>query len=52
MQRKKELPADLLHEATLKQLALTRVLIKEILSKLAAILGSEELDGALFCVLR
>ncbi|BGP09242.1 hypothetical protein JCM10049v2_005104 [Rhodotorula toruloides] len=44
--RKKELPADLLHEATLKQLALTRVLIKEILSKLAAILGSEELDEA------
>ncbi|BGP01126.1 hypothetical protein RTBOTA2_004531 [Rhodotorula toruloides] len=42
--RTRGLPADLLHEATLKQLALTRVLIKEVLSKLAATLGSEQLD--------
>ncbi|GEM08877.1 hypothetical protein Rt10032_c06g2894 [Rhodotorula toruloides] len=42
--RKKGLPADLLHEATAKQLALARVLIKEVLLRLAAVLGSEELD--------
>lgn len=47
LQRKPGLPADLAHEAALQQLALSRTLIREVLTELAAILGSEELDGAI-----